>query len=253
MKSITLKKTSLNSVRSKVHQGFTWTELLVCLAILGVLMAVVLPTMLRSPREAAMRMQCSNNLKQIGLALLDYEQKYQMLPPAYTMDPEGNRLHSWRTLILPFLGQTQLYEKIDLIKAWDDPANERICREKLSAYQCPSTKGKDGFTTYFAIVGERSIFRPQQGRAISEIIDGTSNTVMVYESDPSQAVHWMSPNDATEDLFVSSNAQSKTAHTGGRQFCMADGSVRFLSKEAAKDFLTSLATVDGNEKPFDAE
>ena len=69
-------------------------------------------------------MQCANNLKQIALALRNYESVYHALPPAYTVDAEGKPLHSWRTLILPYLEQQALYDKIDLSKPWDDPANK---------------------------------------------------------------------------------------------------------------------------------
>ena len=229
--------------------GFTWTELFVCLAILVVLVALLLPVTRGGSREAARRMQCSNNLKQIGLALHNYEQQYKMLPPAYTVDADGKRMHSWRTLILPFLEQTDLYNKVDFSKAWDDPANEAVRGEIVSVYRCPANKGAAGETTYLAIVGEKNVLRPLHGRAFSEIVDGTSNTVMVYEADTTQAVHWMSPHDASEETFVSSNEKSKTVHTGGRNTCMADGSVRFIFKEISSELSQALATVDGHDQP----
>jgi len=246
-----LKSTSFAALRSGKRLGFTWTELGVCLAILFVLVAVILPVTRRSAGEAARRMQCSNNLKQIGLALHNYEQQYKMLPPAYTVDADGKRLHSWRTLILPFLEEAALYAKVDFSKAWDDPANEAVRRKKVPAYQCPSNQSSAGDTTYLAIVGDRNILRPQRGRAFTEVVDGLSNTVMVFEADSLQAVHWMSPQDASEDTFISSNSKSKTSHADGRNACMADGSVRFLSNSAARDILQSLATVDGHEQPFE--
>ena len=246
-----LKGTRFAALRPGRRLGFTWTELAVCLAILFVLAALVFPATRRNPREAARRMQCSNNLKQIGLALHNYEQKYEMLPPAYTVDAEGKRLHSWRTLILPYLEEAALYAKVDFSKAWDDPANEAVRSKKVSAYQCPSNQSSEGNTTYLAIVGDRNILRPKQGRAFTEVVDGLSNTVMVFEADSLQAVHWMSPQDSSEDTFISSDSKSKTSHANGRNACMADGSVQFLSNNASRDMLQSLATVDGNEQPFE--
>ena len=99
--------------------------LLIITAILAVAVALFLPTV-RTAREAARRSSCSNNLKQIGIALQNYADTYGSLPPAYSVDANGNRLHSWRTLILPFLEANPLYSTIDLSKPWDDPANEAL-------------------------------------------------------------------------------------------------------------------------------
>lgn len=86
-------------------------SLIGCLLILGfvvILIGLMLPAV-RVSREPARRVQCSNNLKIIALALQNYEATYKSLPPAYTVDATGKRLHSWRTLILPFLEQQALY------------------------------------------------------------------------------------------------------------------------------------------------
>ena len=72
-----------------------------------------------------------NNLKQIALALLNYEQAHHALPPAYTVDAQGRPLHSWRTLILPYLDQESLYQTIDLSKPWNDPANAKALETSL--------------------------------------------------------------------------------------------------------------------------
>ncbi len=70
----------------------------------GILAGLLLPAV-QAAREAARRVQCSNNLKQIGLALHNYNAAYKSLPPPYTVDANGQKLHSWRTLILPFIEQ----------------------------------------------------------------------------------------------------------------------------------------------------
>lgn len=70
----------------------------------GLFAAFVTPTLVLA-RDSSQRMQCSSNVKQIALAVLNYESAYKQLPPAYTVDAEGKRLHSWRTLILPFMGR----------------------------------------------------------------------------------------------------------------------------------------------------
>ena len=228
--------------------GFTWTELLVCLAIIAVFVMLLLPTV-RTSRGAARRMQCSNNLKQIALALINYESQYKVLPPAFTVDANGNRLHSWRSLILPFLEQTDLYDKIDFSKAWDDPANEAAYRKSISVYRCPSGRFPDSQTIYMAIVGEHNCLRPQTGRLLTEIIDGVHSTAMIFETEQSNAVHWMCPQDASEDSFIGAESDSAPPHDTGRHACMADGSVQFLSSSIPIDQLRGLATIDGHEEP----
>ena len=106
----------------KKRPRITFLRLFLGLAIVFVLVALLFPAR-RGSREAARRTQCRNNLKQIALALHNYESHYHALPPAYTIDAEGKPLHSWRTLILPWIEQVNLYNSIDLSKPWDDPAN----------------------------------------------------------------------------------------------------------------------------------
>src|SRR5262245_49310958 len=89
-------------------------RLLVLVGILLLLVAMLLPGYRGgAPREAARRMQCASNLRNIVVALHSYESTYGCLPPAYTIDADGKPLHSWRTLILPFIDQQLLYNQID--------------------------------------------------------------------------------------------------------------------------------------------
>src|SRR4051794_6845264 len=80
--------------------------------IVGLLAALLLPNYRGgAPRHAARRMQCSNHLKQIGLALQNYHDDYGTLPPAYIADSTGKPIHSWRVLLLPYIEQKLLYDK----------------------------------------------------------------------------------------------------------------------------------------------
>ncbi|MEZ6081865.1 MAG: DUF1559 domain-containing protein [Pirellulaceae bacterium] len=108
---------------------------LAVIVIVVLLIGLLLPAT-RAARPAAYRMQCSNNLKQIALALRNYETSYHAFPPAATFDSSGNPLHSWRTLILPFLEQNALYDSIDLSKPWDDPANAKAYASSVPVYHC---------------------------------------------------------------------------------------------------------------------
>src|SRR5690606_18181536 len=115
----------IRAVRSRTpYQGFTLVELLVVIAIIGILVALLLPAV-QAAREAARRMSCGNNLKQLGLALQNYHDTYKVFPPAhipfntaYPTTPRNetsadNYGPSWMVLILPFMEQQPLHSKID--------------------------------------------------------------------------------------------------------------------------------------------
>src|SRR5262245_46015336 len=229
-----------NAVMARVFTGLT------ALAIIAVVVALLLPSVRRA-RPAARRSQCKNNLKQIALAVYNYEDVHHAFPPAYTVDANGKPLHSWRTLILPYLDQQALYARIDLSKAWDDPENAEAFKTPVLVYCCPSNPGPSDHTTYLACVGEHACFRRTEPRLISEITDGTSNTLMVVEVPSDRAVPWMSPQDADEALLLSIGTGSKLAHAGGIEAALCDGSIRFLSAEmpaATRRALFSVARGD---------
>ena len=226
--------------------GFSLVEFVVVIAILGVLIALMMPSTCGS-REGARRSQCKNNLKQILLALHNYHDVYQAFPPAWTVDASGRRMHSWRTLILPYLDQRPLYEQIDLTKPWNDPVNLEAAKQVPFAYRCPSATHDPGQTIYMALVGEDAFLRPTTARPISEITDGTSNTVAVIEVTAKQAVPWMAPQDADPKIFVGMKGQTESHHTGGEHVGMADGAVRFLSSDLDEETRKGLFTATGGE------
>ena len=219
-------------------------SLFACFLVCGGMMAVLLLPAVSSAREAARRMQCSNNLKQISLALLNYESAFGSLPPAYTVDNEGNLLHSWRTLILPWLEQSPLYQQIDLNKPWDDPTNAFLLDTDLSIFRCPSSKIGKGLTTYQVIDDPSSAFPGSSSVKFSAIVDGTSNTVCVVETDELDAVHWAEPKDQNMPRFLSA---TKASHNRGRNAAMVDGAVRFLSNEMDSQISQGIVTISGGE------
>jgi type II secretory pathway pseudopilin PulG len=162
-------------------RGFRLVELVVVLGIIALLIAFLLPAS-RSARPAARRAQCVNNLKQIALALRNYEQAHKALPPAYTVDAEGRPLHSWRTLILPYLDQDPLYQTIDLSKPWNDPANAKALETFLPVFRCPEAAGPQNTTTYLAIAAPNGCFIPKESRRLAEITDAHESTIMVIEA-----------------------------------------------------------------------
>jgi prepilin-type N-terminal cleavage/methylation domain-containing protein len=130
-------------------QGFTLVELLVVIAIIGILVALLLPAV-QAAREAARRMQCSNNMKQLGLGLHNYHDAHQSFPFAYMIDLRTFNIQTWGVRILPFIEQTQIADRWnDAVPCFDQAAsigypssqvatNLELAKTNLPVYLCPS-------------------------------------------------------------------------------------------------------------------
>jgi prepilin-type N-terminal cleavage/methylation domain-containing protein/prepilin-type processing-associated H-X9-DG protein len=124
--------------------GFTLIELLVVIAIIAVLIALLLPAV-QKVREAAARTQCTNNLKQIGIALHAYHDVAGYFPPSWDYEvpkpptrPTGVS-HAWSTFLLPYLEQSALYNQYDFNKTLYNNPNSAVIQTPLAVFQCPST------------------------------------------------------------------------------------------------------------------
>jgi prepilin-type N-terminal cleavage/methylation domain-containing protein len=131
-------------MRSSNRRAFTLIELLVVIAIIAVLIALLLPAV-QAAREAARRIQCTNNLKQIGLAVANYESGQGSLPPTGTVSPSGSPLQAignfgMKTRLLPFIEQTNLFNTMNMSFNGEAPQgqNDTILITKLNAFVCPS-------------------------------------------------------------------------------------------------------------------
>src|SRR5688500_7158074 len=120
---------------SQKRPAFTLVELLVVIAIIGILISLLLPAV-QAAREAGRRMQCSNNLKQIALAVHGYHDTYTRLPPAWTRPTLAGE--SAFAHILPYLEQTSAFGLYDFTKGNSDPANLQVVAQKIPGFLCPS-------------------------------------------------------------------------------------------------------------------
>ena len=225
---------------------------IVCLAVMVPVSCVCVGLMLpavQAAREAARRMSCSNNIKQIGLAMHNYHAKHGELPPAYTVDANGRPMHSWRTLLLPFLGEQSLFDQIDLSKPWDDPVNLAIGEQAPSVYACPSFADPDRrLTTYLAVVDPSGIMTGPVATSFRQVTDGLSNTVMLIEADSGLAVPWMQPIDTDMQAYMNPGGSTgRGGHAGGGHVLMSDGAVKFVTHSADPELRKALLTKDGNE------
>lgn len=229
------------------QSALTLVEVLVIVAIIGVVIALLLPSV-RTAREPARRNSCMNNLKQIALAIDAYAEKHGTLPPAYMVDDEGNRLHSWRTLILPYMEQAALYKTIDLTKPWDDPANAKARETVVEVYQCPSSTVSENLTNYVAVVGPDSAFAESEARKLSDVKDGLENTIAIIEVKADQAVPWMSPNDIGPDEVVQLMSDEKFNHPGIMNAAFLDCHTKTIYQDINPLILRGMLTIAGGEK-----
>lgn len=194
-------------IRRAVHAGFTLVELLVVIAIIGVLVGLLLPAV-QAAREAARRVHCQNNLKQIGLAMHMYEGTYRVLPPSYVIDPgatvRGGGAWSIHARLLPFLEQSNIDRGIDYSQPYTAPVNAPIAILRVPTYLCPSEVNdvvrirpdgtpRDYPTNYGFNQGTWHIFNPVTGTGgdgaffpngrmrFSGVVDGLSQTLCAAE------------------------------------------------------------------------
>lgn len=234
--------------RPKVYAPLLYRSIQVLLAL--VLLAAFgsyASFVLKKAGERAHRTECRNHLKAIGFALHEYHNRYHALPPAYTVDQNGKPLHSWRTLLLPFLDQELLYNRINLSKPWNDPANAEAYASAVPQYQCPFNSTATNATSYLAIVTLQSAIRAKASRTFDDISDGPGSTLLVIGAPAERSVPWMSPEDADEALLLSINSNSKLIHSEGFQAITGDGAIRMLSATLPENVRRALITIAGNE------
>lgn len=190
-------------------------------------------------RRAANRSSCSNNLKQIGIALHNYHDTNRALPAQSITDETGRPMHSWRVMLLPFIEQKALYDRYDFSQPWDSEANREVREAYVYGFRCPSHEKDEArnLTNYFVVTGDDTMFGPDRWTKFSDVTDGLSNTIMVVECDsPNFRVEWSEPRDIPLDqmrfrLNQPEGISVSSEHTGGANVAFGDGSVRFLSEE----------------------
>jgi prepilin-type N-terminal cleavage/methylation domain-containing protein len=191
--------------RTRHRYGFTLIELLVVIAIIAILIALLLPAV-QQAREAARRTQCKNNLHQLGLALHNYHDSFNVFPPAHMRTPanaDGSGLTGWRgfsvhSMILPYVDQAPLYNQINFNLYFDHASNTVPRRTKLAVLLCPSDspfpasvdRGNNNYAGcmgpslahYVSPVGLRNgFFNFDVNIRMGDVRDGTSNTVCMSE------------------------------------------------------------------------
>ncbi len=274
-------------IRHRVR-GFTLVELLVVIAIIGILVALLLPA-IQAAREAARRTQCSNNLKQIGLAMQNYHDTFNTLPNSY-FNWGGEPRWAWSAVILPFMEESALYDQLEPNRLQGSQvrnADPALLETAIDGYLCPSdinrSKGpitnaptnshfrwtgptqQIGKNNYVVNEAVCAYSTDHGSHNLSEILDGTSTTILVGERDEVERVAalWPGRRKSTSSVafrglnpigwpslkslggeptagppgsMLGINGQCSrynvgSTHPGGAQFAFCDGSVHFLSDD----------------------
>jgi hypothetical protein len=244
---------------------------LVALALVAVAILVCIGVAwLRGPRQAALLIESRNNIRGINMALHAYHEFQGSFPPGTVpnKDLSVERRLSWQTAILPYFEAVRLYQKIDFMRAWDDPKNHEAVTSKVPLFSNPSVpqQAKDGLqaTHYVGLAGVGAdgptlpVNSPRAGcfafdrvTRLTDIADGASNTAIISEASTDNGP-WAAGGHATirsltKQPYFEGPDGLGGAHRGGWFVGFADGRTWFVSEKVDPNVLEAVMTIRGGE------
>jgi hypothetical protein len=236
--------------------------------------ALLFPAVMAA-RQAAKQQHSRERLHQIAIALHNYHDTYMRFPPSYIHDKNGIPRTSWRAMILPFMEERPLHERYNFNVPWDDEANADVRAVKVLGYQSPVGEEAGTNRTRYVVVTSkigrqsppitlnvqegkapleirfptRTIFPEGEAARLSDIKDGTSNTIAVVEIQDSD-IEWAEPRDIDIDsLSTRPGSPNWVDLQGGAVVAFADASARVLPRGISLDDFKKLLSRDGAENP----
>lgn len=193
------------------------------------------------------RVESQNSLKQMALAMHNYQEMEKTMPPATIFDRQGQPLLSWRVLILPYIEEESLYKQFHLDEPWDSPHNLRLLPRmpRLYAPRDRSASARPYRTPYQVFVGKGAAFEGKQGLHLPEDFpDGTANTILIVVT--AELVPWTKPADLPFDRRRPLPALGWSTEKVF-SVAMADGSVRIIHQQTNETTLRAAITRNGGD------
>lgn len=196
----------------------------------------------------------SKNMTRIWLAMDQYHDDFGAYPPAIVYDDAGKPMHSWRVLILPYLGEVALYQTYDFSEPWDGPNNSSLHLMMPRVFVSGSEPTKDfvNESSFQLISGGNTLFPLDKTRSKSEVRDGLSNTILMVET-ICDGTNWLAPTSLNLPTMSFQINESYGTEIGshsedGAHIITADGKVYFVKEETPPRILESMATIDLGER-----
>ena len=210
---------------------------------------------LKARRDA---IACMSNLQRIAQALNAYAAEHGTYPTPVVTDATGKPLYSWRVLLLPYLGEANLYANFKLNEAWDSPTNAQLIAQCPNVYISPGSNSAGSFANYVLVTGTGTIFPPTGPLKPAQINDGLDRTLLVVETDNATS-DWSMPFDiditkSNSRIGASGTGSIGGTHAEGAAAVFANEESAWLSIDLPAAIVDAAITPNGNESiPFDPE
>jgi Protein of unknown function (DUF1559) len=212
-----------------------WRCLLI--AVIALPLGAALIQGVRSHRQSVAKRTTADRLKRIELALHKYHEQHRTFPPAFVKGPDGRMWHSWRTLLLPYLGETELAAQYRFDEPWDGPHNRELAARCPEVFQSPHWGTEPGKTNFYGVIGPGTAWPADHPITFRDATDGTTNTIHLVEGPP--VATWLQPRDLSFRVWIDA---FRSPERVGLYVALMDGSVRCLRRTIEQQTLLSLLT-----------
>ena len=239
---------AVTAAEPSARPRFGLRSLFIAMMAICVVLAVLVPS-IRASRLASLRIHCSNNMKLIALALLNYHDVYKKFPWAITYAADGTAMHSWRVRLGPYLNSEMHFGSYDYRECWNGPTNRLLkdANQGPAFYRCPSapTSQNQMCTNYVMLIDDRPgkpNGPPNRPGSVPPCFDDKSAVIVVEIADSD--IHWMEPRDVLlSELSMKINDRTKrslSSYHGGACIAHVDGSVEILDETTTEERVREL-------------